>query len=56
MNVILKCPIYEPLRNNLIDEIRNLSIDFDGFSDTYKLSFILSNPYIAKASAKKPVT
>ena len=52
MHVILKCPIYESLRNNLIDEIRNLSIDFDGFSDTDKLSFILSNPLVAKASAK----
>ena len=52
MHVILKCPIYESLRNNLIDEIRNLSIDFDGFSDTDKLSFILLNPLVAKASAK----
>ena len=34
MHVILKCPIYESVRNNLIDEIRNVSIDFDGFSDT----------------------
>ena len=48
----VEMPNIRVLKNNLNDEIRNLSIDFDGFSDTDKLFFILSNPLIAKASAK----
>ena len=50
MHVLLK--LYESLRKQLTEKIRNLSIDFDEFCDTDKLSFILSNPLIAKASTK----
>ena len=52
MHVLLKCPLYESLGKQLTEEIRNLSVAFDEFCDTDKLSFILSNPLIAKASAK----
>ena len=52
MHVLLKRQLYESLRKQLSEEIRNLSIAFDEFCDTDKLSFILSNPLIAKASAK----
>ena len=52
MHVLLKCQLYESLRKQLTDEIRNLSIALEELCDTDKLSFILSNHLIAKASAK----
>ena len=52
MHVILLSPLYESLRRNLFDEIRTLSVEFDAFCDTEKLYFILSDPLIAKASAR----
>ena len=52
MHVLLKCPLYESLRKKIADEVRDLSTAYEEFCDTDKLSFILSNPLIAKASAK----
>ena len=48
MHVLLKCPLYESLRKQLTEEIRNVSITFEELCDTDKLS----NPLIAKVSAK----
>ena len=48
IHVILHCPLQESLRRNLFDEIRTLSVEFDAFCDTEKLSFILANPLIGK--------
>ena len=55
MHVLLKCPLYKSLRKKLTDEIRKLSISYEEFCDTDKLSYILSNPLIAKR-VPKPVT
>ena len=53
-NVILKCPLYEDLREKLFRAIRSYVFDFNYLSDDLKLPIILGyeNTDVIRSSAK----
>ncbi|MES9880789.1 MAG: reverse transcriptase family protein [Sedimenticola sp.] len=51
-HVLLVCPLYDNIRIDLFEEARGIIANFDELSVDEKVAFILSNPNIAKLSAK----
>lgn len=51
-HVILKCPLYQDLRDELFDEAREHNIPFDTLSDIEKMKYLLSNCDIVKSTAR----
>ena len=52
MLVLLHCPVYSLLRNNLFHEVEQLSNGFKNLSDNEKITFIMINESIIKLGAK----
>ena len=52
IHVLLHCPEYRSLRDELLYEAEQILGGFTNLSDTEKISFILTNTSIVKASAK----
>ena len=48
MHVLLHCPVYSLLRNNLFHEAEQLSNGFLNLSDNEKITFIMTNASIVK--------
>ena len=51
-HVLLYCPQYTSLRNELSNEAEHVLNGFDNLNGTEKVAFILSNPFIANLSAE----
>ena len=51
-HVIIRCPAYTVIRNDLFESAIAINVDFNGFNDTEKLCFILSNSELCRMSAK----
>jgi hypothetical protein len=51
-HVVLRCPLYMDLRNELFTEAQNVNAAFIELSDVDKLSFLLSNISIVKVTAR----
>ena len=52
MHVLLHCTEYNTLRDELLIEAEQISENFTDLSDTNKISFLLTNMSIVKASVK----
>ena len=52
MHVLLHCPVYSVLRNNIFYEAEQLSNGFLNSSDYEKITFIMTNASIVKLNAK----
>ena len=51
-HVLLHCPQYTSLRNELFTRTEHVSHEFSNLNDSKTLAFILSNPFIAKLITK----
>ena len=52
IHVLLQCPEYRALRDELLYEAEQVLDGFTNLSDTEKISFVLTNTSIVNASAK----
>jgi hypothetical protein len=52
IHVLTQCPAYQLLRNVLFDKAKDINADFINMNDEQKSMFVLSNPEIAKLTAK----
>jgi hypothetical protein len=51
-HVILNCPLYDDIRNTLLNSARSSSANFDSFNNVEKLSLLLSSPYVFRECVK----
>ena len=51
-HVLLQCPLYNTLRNEIVLKATSINNDFSSFSVPDKISFLLSDENMVKYSAK----
>ena len=52
IHVLTQCQAYEPLRNLLYNQAKEINEEFSNMNDEQKCMFLLSNSEIARLSAK----
>ena len=51
-HVLMRCPLYDNLRNDLLSKALNINADFSNYSMSEKFNYLLSHENIVKYSAK----